>query len=138
MTVGQNIKRIRTEKKITQKQLAAWAGLNEVTIRGYEAENYKPKIETLRRIADALKVPLHDLEDTEYANAGFKVVQDLSNSITSNLPSLAEAGFKVLDDSNEALLILNYRKLNREGRKEAIKRVIELGEIKKYATPDTI
>lgn len=62
MSVGKNIKKYRKEKKMTQKELATLVGVNEVTIRSYEAEKYRPKIETIQKIAKALDVPVYILD----------------------------------------------------------------------------
>lgn len=61
MTTGENIKRIRKEKGLTQKELGELCGINEANIRKYENGKQNPKIETIRRIANALGVPLNDL-----------------------------------------------------------------------------
>lgn len=56
MSVGENIKKIRKEKGLTQKKLGELSGINEVQIRQYELGNANPKIETLEKIANALQV----------------------------------------------------------------------------------
>ncbi|MFA9379139.1 MAG: helix-turn-helix domain-containing protein [Lachnotalea sp.] len=58
MTVGENIKRIRKEKGLTQKKLGELCGINEANIRKYELGNANPKIETIDKIASALGIPL--------------------------------------------------------------------------------
>lgn len=58
MTIGQNIKKIRKEKGITQRQLGEMTGIATITIQQYEANKYKPKIEQLKKIANALDVTL--------------------------------------------------------------------------------
>ena len=63
MTVGERIKNLRMQKGFTQKKLATLCGLATGTIQQYELEKRKPKIETLRRIADALDVSLAELYD---------------------------------------------------------------------------
>ncbi len=65
MTVGENLKRIRKEKKLTQKQLGELCKpkISESTIRKYELGILNPKIETIRKIADALGVYISDLVD---------------------------------------------------------------------------
>lgn len=47
---------------MTQKELATLVGVNEVTIRSYEAEKYRPKIETIQKISSALGVPAYILD----------------------------------------------------------------------------
>lgn len=63
MTVGENIKRIRKEKKLTQKSLGELCQpkSSESTIRKYELGILNPKIETIQKIANALGVSLNDL-----------------------------------------------------------------------------
>ena len=36
MSIGENIRYLRKQAKLTQKQLAQMVGVNEVTIRSYE------------------------------------------------------------------------------------------------------
>lgn len=74
MTVGENIKRIRKQKGLTQKKLGELCDpkINEVQIRQYELGKANPKIETVDRIASALGVRVIDLMEgyafTEYKN----------------------------------------------------------------------
>lgn len=63
MTVGENIKRIRKEKGITQKKLGELCGIAEPNIRKYELGKANPKIETLMKIAQALEVPINELKE---------------------------------------------------------------------------
>ena len=60
-TIGKNIKNFRKQKKLTQKKLAELTGLNEVTIRSYEADKYRPKYDNLKKLARALGVQTHQL-----------------------------------------------------------------------------
>lgn len=57
MTFGNNIKRIRIEQNLTQKELAEKIGCAEITIRQYEADKRQPNINQLHKLATALKVP---------------------------------------------------------------------------------
>lgn len=72
MTVGENIKRIRKEKGLTQKQLGELCGMNEANVRKYELGKANPKIETVDRIASALGVRIIDIMEQftmgEYKN----------------------------------------------------------------------
>ena len=62
MSVGENIKRIRKEKGLTQKQLGELCGLADSAIRRYENGGANPKIETKKKIANALEVPVEDID----------------------------------------------------------------------------
>lgn len=61
MGIGQNIKRYRIEKKLTQKELAEKSNLAEITIRQYENNKREPRLAQIRSIANALGVSLGDL-----------------------------------------------------------------------------
>ena len=61
MTIGENIKRIRKEKHLTQKELGHLCGMADSAIRRYELGKSTPKLQTLRRIAGGLKVPVNTL-----------------------------------------------------------------------------
>ena len=61
MTVGEIIRKIRITKKMTQKELGEKCDINEANIRKYESGRQSPKLGTLRRIAEALEVPVTDL-----------------------------------------------------------------------------
>lgn len=64
MTVGENIRKIRKEKGLTQKQLGQLCNpqISESNIRKYELGNQNPKIETISRIATALGVSEYELQ----------------------------------------------------------------------------
>lgn len=64
MSIGQNIKRIRTEKGLTQRQLAEKTGLKDSAIRRYESEKVIPKMPNLRKISDALGVSIVEIDTT--------------------------------------------------------------------------
>ena len=63
MTIGNNIKRIREEKGMTQKELADKCNIIYQTIGKYERNLLNPKYETLEKIAKALEVSSFDLID---------------------------------------------------------------------------
>ena len=56
MSIGNNIKRLRIEKKLTQKKLSELTGISEVMISQYELGLRNPKLENLQKIAKALNV----------------------------------------------------------------------------------
>lgn len=62
MMIGENIKRIRKEKGLTQIKLAELSGLTISTVRNYEEGNtIHPKIETLTIIANTLETSVDSL-----------------------------------------------------------------------------
>ena len=56
MTVGENIRKLRKERGLTQKQLGEMCGINEANLRKYESDKQNAKIETIERIAQALEI----------------------------------------------------------------------------------
>ena len=64
MTVGEKIKTYRKMRGISQKMLGQLAGgINEVTIRKYEAGDRKPKPDQLLKIANALGISINIFMD---------------------------------------------------------------------------
>ena len=66
MSIGKNIRYLRKKAGLTQKQLAGKVGVNEVTIRSYEAEKYEPKTETLYKLVRALDCNVNEILDKPF------------------------------------------------------------------------
>ena len=79
MTTGEKIKEVRKQQKFSQQALGVLLGVSQAMIAQYENGNRLPKIGTLRRIAEALGVPLYEISDwSQYTTEDFK--EDLQNS----------------------------------------------------------
>ena len=52
--IGERIRQLRRDAKLTQDELAELCGANRVTIANYELGKYQPSIEALERLAEAL------------------------------------------------------------------------------------
>ena len=61
MTIGEGIKKARTEKGWTQAQLATEAGILSLSVSFYETGRTYPSVLNLISIADALEVSLDEL-----------------------------------------------------------------------------
>ncbi|WP_145670108.1 helix-turn-helix domain-containing protein [Bradyrhizobium stylosanthis] len=59
--VGQNVKRIRLEKKLTQEQFSNISGFSQQYLSGLESGHRNPTVVTLYEIAKALGVSHLDL-----------------------------------------------------------------------------
>ena len=66
MTVGENIRRIRQERNLTQKQLGELVGASEAYIRAYESGRRNPKPKSLETIAKALAVNPEVLTNSDF------------------------------------------------------------------------
>lgn len=79
MRKGENIKKIRQERGLTQKKLGELCGIAESTIRKYELNLLNPKLETLRKIATSLNVTISDLlDDSEWEEYRQEMINDFS------------------------------------------------------------
>lgn len=56
MNIGNNIKKIRIKKEMTQESLAEKSGISRVAIGNYERDDRSPNIHILNKIAEALGV----------------------------------------------------------------------------------
>jgi transcriptional regulator with XRE-family HTH domain len=56
MMIGERIKSLREERKITQQELARYLGVSQKTISNYENGERSPDPDTLRKIADYFDV----------------------------------------------------------------------------------
>lgn len=64
------IKNSRKKKGITQEQLAKLTGLSRNTIINFENDKRNPRVKDLRKIANALSVPIEQLiSDSELEQA---------------------------------------------------------------------
>lgn len=59
--IGKNIRRFRNEKNMTQDQLAEKLSVTRQAVSNWENGKTQPDVETLRKIAEVLKVTLEDL-----------------------------------------------------------------------------
>ena len=65
--VGERIRKFRTEQKLSQEELAFASELHPAYIGKVERGDKCPTIETLYKIANGLKIPLHKLLDISSA-----------------------------------------------------------------------
>ncbi|NBK00664.1 XRE family transcriptional regulator [bacterium 1xD8-48] len=119
MTAGENIKRIRKEKGLTQKQLGELCGMNEVQIRRYELGGANPKFETVAKIAKALGTTPFVLYDGPEAPARLE-------------QAVKESAYLIQPDELEHDLLDAFWELNDKGAETALERVKELTEIPRY------
>lgn len=99
MNVGENIKKSRKKKGLTQKKLAELTGIAEITIRQYESGKYEPKRENLRKISEALDLKQYDLLDDYIFLKG--VIKKISKE------------YQIIDEIDKYLLKLNLKGLEK-------------------------
>ena len=87
--LGLLIKKLRTERKITQKQLANLLGVAEATVCKYENNTSIPPFETLRSIAGIFNISMDELCGMKHQ--GTVSTHGLSEMQTETVKSLIDA-----------------------------------------------
>ena len=143
MSIGENIRRARIEKGITQRELGErLGGISQQQIGQWENGNKNPKLETVHRIANALQVDISEIY-TDFAIFKNRVVENSPALSTAKRIGILEDDLfedleqrhiveelDITEDKQE--LLFEYNKLNTDGQKEARKRIQELTEIPRY------
>ncbi|MFW2490950.1 helix-turn-helix domain-containing protein [Clostridium chromiireducens] len=102
MNIGNNIKLLRKNKGLTQKQLADMINVSVVTIQNYENGRREPNMETLQKISNSLGVKLNDLLLEE--------IDSLVDSLQTNIQNINQNNSKysnVLSSFEKAISSLN-------------------------------
>lgn len=55
------LRKARTRRKLTQAELARRAGIHQTTVARLETDAHRPSMDTLQRLAKALKVKVGEL-----------------------------------------------------------------------------
>lgn len=145
MRIGEKIRLFRKAEGLTQKELGEKIGMSDAQIRNYESGRANPKIDTLKRIAVGLGVPLDNLySDIAPAEANPSAMTAIINkAVTSRYREDGENllmwipkyegdtdGGRVFSDLLRCRSILG--KLTPEARKIFLQRGEELASIPKY------
>ena len=128
MDYGMNLRRARKWAKITQKDLAAKAGIATITLQQYESGKRKPSAENWWALADALHLSIDELNDAAQLPLG------LFDPATIMEETELDAAKGRREIKHE--LLLSFSQLNDVGQTEAVKRVSELTEIPRYRRSD--
>lgn len=151
MAVGENIRKARLEKGMTQKQVADACGMADSAIRKYESGQVTPKYNTLQRIAHALgysvgyllgsvterviipgRLKIVEVDDPESGFFRYDIEATDDEALNYGYQILGRAGASVQTYSPQALILAAMEKLNNDGQQKAVERVEELTEIPRY------
>ena len=116
--IPENIKELRAGLGMTQKQLAQETGFSIGTIQGYEQGRYEPKLEALELLTNALRCSLEDILDMPV----YGTEKDLLSWLLYD---------EIPTEQYEKILI-NFNKLNNDGREKAAEQVELLAKIPEY------
>ena len=132
--IGERIKHARQIKGMSQETLARAIGSTKSTISKYELGHREPSLDTIQRIADALRIEFFDL----VVPTGDQASVD---GLLTEVEDAKKRGLRVVwkndnlyltAPSKEQKILLAFDKPNPDGLKVAIERVEELTEIPKY------
>lgn len=115
MSIGENIKKARKSKKMTQKELAKFIGKSERMVQKYEKGEIEPSFETLEKIAGTLEVFVFEfLDDNVYVTSSENSVEikkytkfdeELIRELLKTLVHEEELKFYNLFDDDYTLLL---------------------------------
>ena len=106
MNIGENLKRIRKAKGLTQDKLSELTNISITSIQRYESGKRQPTVESVNKIAAALEVSVFELLDNKYDKAEYELINGLSNGC-DNLLNLVSS----FEDSAKEESIKNFRNL---------------------------
>lgn len=121
MTVGEKIQYFRLENDMTQKALGEKTGIDGATIGKYERGVLNPKIETRKKIADALNIDIQELMSSD---------EIMSERLTESINKAVGMITSAIDENNR--LIAVYRSMNEVGRSKAMALIEDLAKIPEY------
>ncbi|MBX2846460.1 MAG: helix-turn-helix domain-containing protein [Saprospiraceae bacterium] len=105
--IGQNIKKIRTVKKLSQQQMSDILGVSRASVGSYEEGRAEPKIDTIIRIANHFSITIDALLTREIS---VNDIVNLKMDHTSFLPELPDVKQEVKDmDQDLDILTLTAR-----------------------------
>lgn len=129
----ERIKELRKEKGLTQAELAKLIGVNPVTLSRYETGDRKPKIDKLEKMAEIFGVTpsyITGLTDLKFDK---KLLELLKKANSPKSKPYKPNDFELLTfGEDEYYLLVDYRSLNSEGKKQASKQVSDLTKINDY------
>ena len=138
MNIGANIRRIRMEKKMTQKELGKKIGsMSQQQIARWENGDKNITLDNLRKISAALGVHISDLVDDWNQFSKEDIAEDWEIKNTSGIShkEAIELGGYPINDLEKSLINV-YRSLNRTGQERALDQIALLTKIPEYQRED--
>lgn len=151
--IGENIKRIRKQKGLTQQQLADVLNVKRAAISKYEKGIVSPNSEQLWKIADALGVRLQhliedpksiwemDAEELAVIEEEHEFIKSLTGTSLQDKrvdEAIAARKQQLAVKQHRSNIIAKYDSLNSLGRQKADEYITDLSEQEKYTVPDDV
>lgn len=108
MNIGDKLRALRKDKKLTLKEVSMITGLSISFISDIENKRRKPSIDTVKIFSIKLNIPMSDLLDEEIS---FK---------SNNSSGSVDEEIKTLDEDVE-ILVKKIQNLSKDNRKKALK-----------------
>lgn len=121
MSFAERIKQLRMERDLNQEELAELFNVKRATVGKWETGVNKPPADLLMQIANRFRVTT----DWLLGNSEYKTLGEYFDD-KFEVKSLAK-------EVRELEMLELFNKLNETGQKEAIYRIKELAELKKYS-----
>lgn len=148
-TFSENLKIERQNKNLSQEELGQLIGVTGVSIMRYEKGLREPKLTTIKKIANALEIPLNSLIDIHAPNNSFDDIyadEDDSDILSSNqkATSFIESVNEYqtmkarVSQLKEEILLICFRELDDDDRDILINYAENLVSQPKYADEDGI
>ena len=136
-TIGENIRRYRKLRGLTQEELAKKIGVSTMSIRRYESGDRLLPEKVLSAIATALNIGVTfllppDIYWEDEIGEHMEPQTKIGRKAKEQGVSVEEYIARFVKESNRGNLLDAYNSLNDEGQKVAVERVTELTEIPKY------
>ena len=125
-TIGENIKKCRIERGMTQKKLSELLNVSQNAVHNWENGKREPKLDTLAQIAKVLNIKLGQLYTDEYIE-----IENYTPPVS--LKEMMEHTTTIKTE-NKTLLALatSFTKLNEKGQEKAASYVEDLTKIPEY------
>ena len=104
MTIGDNIRAYRKKAGLSQRELGEKIGMSQQQLAQYESNIRTPKADNIKRIADALGVPMVQLAPPEVYTAQMDFFEPVLSEMGKKLP----AGYVVRSGSDMEDLWIEY------------------------------
>ncbi len=137
MNVGENIRSVRKQKKLTQEQLADKIGVKRSVVSKYENDCVKISVETLEKIAKALDVDIFDIYiGSDWYNYNHEEDNEERAKINKSIVDLIVQAEEEEVQKQRMDTIQKYDSLNKKGQKKANGYITDLTQIDEYTATD--
>lgn len=142
MDIGTNMRNARKQKGLSQVEVSQKAGIAVNSLRLYEAGKRQPNLNTLKKIANALDIPVYELDPNFHEYIGFSFGTNLLQPRSDEKEQLMQVGKENAPTDDEVLKIncaavSSYmEKMNRAGQAVAVQTVKTLADMPEYQKKD--